>query len=548
MSYVSALHERTKFKDVIKVVERVDGKRSYREFKPDYSFYVDDPRGTHRTIFDTPVRKITPKNRTEFKLEVQTNSAKRLWESDLNYVYKCLATYYRHIPAPDLHIGFFDIEVDFDAVRGYAPIHDPFNKVTAITILESWTDKLITFALAPPLMPFAAATAIANKFENTVIFNSERELLLAFLDQIDDIDLLTGWNSGGYDIPYLVNRIRQVFNDEKYTAKLCLWGQQPVPKTAVSFNNEYETYELVGRVHLDMLQVYQKFTFEERHSYALNAIAEHELGEKKTEYDGTLDELYRQDFELFLTYNRQDVRLLGKLESKRKFIALANALAHDNTVLIPNALGTVAFMDQAILNRVHDLGMVAPNRQHDKEEGIVAGAYVADPRTGIHQWVGSIDLNSLYPSTIRALNMGIETIVGTIEPELTQQMLSTKISNGASSAEAWEKVFGTLEYQAVMNKEADTMLTIRWEHTNELIELSAEDVYSLVFESNLPWVLSANGIIFTTERAGIIPGLLADWYAERKKMQKEMRMIDEVVHGVSIPSDMFSQLEDLLNG
>jgi DNA polymerase elongation subunit (family B) len=118
--------------------------------------------------------------------------------------------------------------------------------------------------------------------------------------------------------------------------------------------------------------------------------------------------------------------------------------------------------------------------------------------------------------------MGPETIIGQLRPTMTEHHIKTKQQEGKSFADAWENVFGSMEYTAVMNGEPGTEITIDWKN-GESDVLSAADVWRLIFDSNKPWILSANGTIFNNETKGIIPGLLERWYAERKEMQSKMR-------------------------
>jgi DNA polymerase elongation subunit (family B) len=275
---------------------------------------------------------------------------------------------------------------------------------------------------------------------------------------------------------------------------------------------------------LDSLELYRKYTYEERHSYRLDAIAEYELGERKTQYEGTLDQLYNNDFKTFIEYNRQDCALLDRMDKKLKFLDLANTLAHECTVLLQTTMGAVAVTEQAIINESHRRGFQVPNRtkMDEREDSAAAGAYVAYPKEGIHDWIGSLDINSLYPSAIRALNMGPETIVGQLRQTMTQDYIDAQMAKGKSFAAAWEGVFGSLEYTAVMDQEIGTDITIDWENGDTDI-VSAAEVYRLIFESNQPWMLSANGTIFTYETEGIIPGLLKRWYSERKEMQAKLK-------------------------
>jgi len=521
MSYIDALFDREH--DRIHVVERRDGQRQYREYPANYIFYYDDPRGKFNSIYGTPVSRFSTRNNKEFRKEVRSQSHKNLYESDINPVFRCLEENYKDQNAPELNAAFFDIEVAFDPVRGYSPVEDPFNPVTAISVYLNWIDQLVTLAVPPAHMSWETAQEIANGFENCMLFEKEEDMLNTFLDLIEDADVLSGWNSEGYDIPYTVNRITRVLSKDD-TRRFCLWNQYPKKRMFERFGAENETYDLIGRVHMDYMQLYRKYTYEERHSYSLDAIGEHELNERKTQFEGTLDQLYNQHFKKFLEYNRQDTLLLDKLDKKLRFLDLANELAHANTVLLQTTMGAVAVTEQAIINEAHERGMVVPNRKQrlTDDDTQAAGAYVAYPKKGIHEWIGSVDINSLYPSAIRALNMGPETIVGQLRPVMTDHYIKEKIAKGSSFAAAWEGLFGSLEYTAVMEQQRGTEITIDWQDDNETVH-SAAEIWSMIFDSNQPWMLTANGTIMTYEKKGIIPGLLERWYAERKEMQAKKK-------------------------
>jgi DNA polymerase elongation subunit (family B) len=521
MSYVDALFDRDH--DRIHIVERRGSERRYQEYPANYVFYYDDPRGRFKSIYGTPVSRFSTRSNKEFRKELRIQSGKRFYESDINPVFRCLEENYRGQDAPRLHAAFFDIEVDFDPVRGFSRPEDPFNPITAITVYLSWLDQLVTMAVPPRSISQETAQELVKDFSNCLLFETESEMLAVFLDLIDDADVLSGWNSEGYDIPYTVNRVTRTLSRDD-TRKFCLWGQFPRPRTFERFGAESQTYDLVGRVHMDYMQLYRKYTYEERHSYSLDAILEYEELEGKTKYEGTLDQLYNQDFRKFIEYNRQDVRGLAELDRKLRFLDLANTLAHENTVLLQTTMGAVAVTEQAIINEAHERGMVVPNRQErlTDDDTQAAGAYVAYPKKGMHDWIGSIDINSLYPSAIRALNMGPETIVGQLRPIMTDRYIADKRNRGDSFAAAWEGLFGTLEYTAVMEQQRGTEVTIDWQDGAESVH-SAAEVWRMIFDSNQPWMLSANGTIFTYETEAVIPGLLKRWYAERREMQAKLR-------------------------
>ena len=521
MSYVDALFDRDK--DRIHVVERVDGRREYREYPASYVFYYADPRGKHKSIYGSPVSRFSSRNNKEFRKELRLQSGKQIFESDINPVFRCFEENYKDDVAPKLQTAFFDIEVDFDPVRGYSPTNDPFNAITAISVYLQWMEQLVTLVIPPKNMSWETAQEICDQFENTMLFEREEEMLSVFLDLIEDADVLSGWNSEGYDIPYTVNRVARVLSKDD-TRRFCLWSQLPKKRTFERFGAENITFDLIGRVHMDYMQLYRKYTYEERHSYSLDAIGEYELDERKTAYEGTLDQLYNHNFKLFIEYNRQDTALLDKLDKKLRFLSLANELAHANTVLLQTTMGAVAVTEQAIINEAHEQGLVVPNRRErlTDEDTAAAGAYVAYPKKGIHEYVGAIDINSLYPSAIRALNMGNETIIGQLRPIMTDRYIKNKVANKSSFAMAWEGLFGTLEYTAVMKQEVGTEITIDWENGDETVH-SAAEIWKIIFDSNQPWILSANGTIFTYEKEGVVPGLLARWYRERQEIQAKLR-------------------------
>jgi len=461
MPYVDAMFDRDA--DVIKVVERRDGKRLYQDYPVKYTFYYKDPKGKYKSVYGDPLTRVVCKNTKDFR-----------------------------------------------------------------TVYLQWMDALITLAMPPKGLPMEDAEKLCKErwgdevmlFTNDNNNRGEQQMLEAFLDLIDDADIISGWNSEGYDIPYTVNRVKRILSNDD-TRRFCLWGQKPKKREYEKFGKQSETYDLVGRVHLDSLELYRKYTYEERHTYRLDAIGEIEIGENKTVYEGTLDQLYNNDFETFIEYNRQDVALLDKLDKKLRFIDLSNELAHANTVLLQTTMGAVAVTEQAIINEAHHRGLQVPNRpKRDDENTQAAGAYVAFPKKGLHKWIGSMDLNSLYPSVIRSLNMAPETIIGQLRPDISDARIKEDMTlKKKSFAGSWEGRFATEEYEAVIDQRKDIALTIDWEDGKSDV-LSGAEVYKLIYDSHQPWMLSANGTIFTTEFEGVIPGILKRWYAERKDLQK----------------------------
>ena len=311
--YIDALIDRDK--DVIHVVERVDGKRVFREYPARYVFYYKDSRGKFESIFGDKLERVVTTSGKQFKKERKLYSSQRLFESDVNPVFRCLADNYLGADTPKLQQAFFDIEVDFDPEKGFAEPSDPFNPVTAISVHLDWIGKTICLVNKPKTLTKVDAQTIVDRFEDTILLDTEDELLETFLQLIDDADVMSGWNSEGFDIPYMVNRIARVLGKE-HTRRFCLWGKYPNRREFERYGKAQETYDTVGRLHLDYMELYRKYTYHEMHSYSLDAIGEYELGERKTEYQGTLDQLYNNDFETFIRYSRQDVDLLVRMDKK----------------------------------------------------------------------------------------------------------------------------------------------------------------------------------------------------------------------------------------
>jgi len=533
MSYVDAMFDRDS--DIIRVVERKDGKREYREYNAKYTFYFKDQRGKYKSVYGDPLTRIVCKNTKDFRKEVAINRDKDLFESDINPIFQCLSENYLNQDGPKMNIAFFDIETDFDPEKGFADPSDPFMPITSISVYLQWMETMVCLAVPPKTLTMDQAKAELEGIENVMLFEKEGDMIDTFLTLIEDADILSGWNSEGYDIPYTVNRTSRVLSKDD-TRRFCLWGQLPKKREYEKYGKTAQTFDLVGRVHLDSLNLYRKYTYEERHTYRLDAIGEIEVGENKVPYEGTLDQLYNNDFRKFIEYNIQDTALLDKLDKKLRFIDLSNTVAHENTVLLQTTMGAVAVTEQGIVNEAHNRGLQVPNRKRrdDTENTQAAGAYVAFPKKGLHKWVASMDLNSLYPSVIRALNMAPETIIGQIRPEISEARVHEDMTlKKKSFAGSWEGRFATEEYDAVMEQRKDIPLTIDFEGGQTEV-MSGAEIYKLIFDSHNPWMLSSNGTIFTQEYEGVIPGLLKRWYAERKDMQAQLKKAKDAGNAVEI--------------
>lgn len=530
----------------IQVVERVDGNRIYHTVDPDWHFFITDPDGKDTTIYGDKVKRITPRSLSE-RGSLRQKFYQRQWESDVNIIHRFLEQCYLSGDTPRLNVTFFDIETDFDRKIGYSEARDAANPITAVSVYNEWLDQMVCLAVPPRTLSLDEANEIADKVPNVFICENEKILLSIFLELIKDSDVLSGWNSELYDIPYLINRVTRKLGKQE-TRRFCLWNQLPTLRRFERFGREEITYDITGRLHLDYLELYKKYSYEEKPSYKLDSIAEAELGEHKVPYEGTLDELYNRDFQKFLEYSIQDTYLLYRMDQKLQYIDLCNTLAHSNCVLLPTTMGTVAMTDQAIMIEAHSAGLVVQNKtRHGGNEDVrAAGAWVADPQKGIHKSVGSTDLNSLYPSTIRALNMSPETIVAQVNLSLTRATIKEweESSPKHTFSNWWVDRFCPLEMRAFFDSSSTENITLDFEDGTHQTVTGAE-LREFVFRGNHPLCISANGTIFRTDIDGIIPKLLTRWYADRKLLQAAMKNCDllvnnDAVEGIVITDTLFT--------
>ena len=224
-------------------------------------------------------------------------------------------------------------------------------------------------------------------------------------------DIITGWNSRFFDIPYLVNRIVRVLG-EKMAKKLSPWGWYKENEITLFGNRKQQIFDLVGISSIDYMDAYKKFTYVNQESYSLNHIAYAELGEKKLDYSeySSLHELYQTNFQKFVDYNVHDVVLLERLEEKMKLLEMIISLAYMAKCNFNDVFSPVKMWDCIIYHHLRSKNIVPPAIQESKTSNGYEGAYVKDPVVGRHKWVASFDLNSLYPHLIIQYNISPEII------------------------------------------------------------------------------------------------------------------------------------------
>jgi DNA polymerase elongation subunit (family B) len=300
----------------------------------------------------------------------------------------------------------------------------------------------------------------------------EYELIQQFLDCWEnlDLDIITGWNIEFFDIPYIVNRIKNLFN-EREAKRLSPW--RILDEKIVEFRGkENQSYNPAGISVLDYYQLYRKFMFGNQESYKLDFIAQVELGEKKIDYSeyGNLLELYKNNYQKFIEYNIHDCILVDRLDDKLKFLEQTMALSYDAKVNYPDVMTTVRPWDIIIHNYLLEKNIVIPPLKRQLMEGSLIGGHVKEPKIGLSKWVVSFDLNSLYPHLIMQYN---------ISPETFEER-------------------------------------IPFPSVDELLKKTSD------FEFNREWSYAANGCCYRRDQQGFLPALMERMYNDRTKYKKLM--------------------------
>ena len=317
------------------------------------------------------------------------------------------------------------VDIEVQCENGFPSVFFAEEEMLSITVKNHQNKKIVVWGIGKFKTEREDVTYIECE--------SETHLLKEFLVfwEKHQPDVVTGWNTEFFDIPYLCNRIKKLFGEDELK-RLSPWGGVQ-DREVYQMGRRHQTYNIQGVAALDYFDLYRKFTYTAQESYRLDHIAKVELGERKAgnPFD-TFREWYTKDFQSFIEYNIGDVELVYKLEDKMKLIELCLTMAYDAKVNFVDVLGSVRYWDVLIYNHLREKNVVIPQKvSHDKVEQY-EGAYVKDPQVGMHKWVMSFDLNSLYPHLIMQYNISPETLVNSgakLEEGLVDKILSGTAKN-----------------------------------------------------------------------------------------------------------------------
>lgn len=318
-----------------------------------------------------------------------------------------------------MNITYIDIEVQSD--QGFPEPSLAQQPVTAITIKNNLDDTFYTWGIGG----FDADNSIVrDKRIEYIRCQDEYVLLKSFLThwQKNVPDIVSGWNSEEFDMPYLVNRVARVLGEDQ-TRKFSIFNIKPEARDT--------TYNILGTSQLDFMLLFKKFgyTYGNQESYKLDNIANVVLGEKKLDYSeySSLAALYRENHQKFIDYNIRDTQLVERMNEKTGLIDLALTLAHKANATYVTAFGSVKIWDTYIYNVLKKHDVVLSPQDEVYGDRRIEGAYVKDPQKGMHEWVCSFDLNSLYPHLIMQYNMSPETIMDGVLPGVDVETLLRRV-------------------------------------------------------------------------------------------------------------------------
>lgn len=328
-----------------------------------------------------------------------------------NFQYVFLYDYYpKTIEYDPSLLSIVTIDIECAADEGFPNIQLANKEITAITLRKKGHNIVL------------GCGTFVTKDPNTLYIKckDEKELLEKFLQSWTQLnpDVVTGWNIDLFDIPYTINRIRNVLGEE-HIKRLSPWRIVYDREISRGKQEVDIVYEIVGVTALDYYQLYKKFSFGNQESYKLDYIAQVELGEKKLDYSeyGSLLELYKNNFQKFIEYNIVDCELVERLDEKLKFIEQVMALAYDAKVNYADTMTTVRAWDVIIHNYLMDRRIVIPQFKKKTMFSHLVGGHVKEVIPGMYKWVVSFDLNSLYPHLIMQYNISPETFIQRIAPD-----------------------------------------------------------------------------------------------------------------------------------
>ena len=471
-----------------------DDEKGWLDFKYTPELYQIIPNGSLETLDG---KRATPTIKYNWK---DTS----LYEQDVDKCTRILIDLYKDSDdTPKFqNILYFDIECEIGGTLTSEYIKTAPMKMTSVALYDQTTQKYYCLILDEKNQ----IEAVEGDKEIRP-YKTEAEMLSALLDLWEELDptIISGWNSGFFDIPYMYYRICNVLGKDQ-AIRL-----SPLRKLNFTEWDQSQPIELAGINHLDYMLLFKKYIVKQEPSYALNNIGEKYVNLTKIEYDGSLDKLFQTDINKFIEYNIRDVEIIIELEKKMKFIDLTVILCHLCHVPYEQIYLSTILNDGAILTYLKRQGIVSPNKPttinpilKESTKDDYAGGYLKDPIPGLYEWVIDLDFTSLYPSIIRSLNIGIETLVG-------------RIVNSGKYDSQWTYN----ELNQMDNNEIIVIEKLNQNFTTTRTQIPVSKITKLIKDNK--WIIAASGAIFRTDKSSVVCEILTDWFNKRVEYKGLMK-------------------------
>ncbi len=513
-----------------------DGKRINEiiEYTP-YTFEAINKDSEYRTLQGLPVIKLHHDSMTDAQNYIKTNKdvvGKNIYGIEAFEYQFINDNYPGEIKYNPSLISVVTIDIETDSENGFPDIRTANKAITAITLRKN--DKVITFGTrdySPEL-----------DYVEYMKCTDEHDMLRKFLDVwcSDEWlpDIITGWNVEFFDMPYIINRLEKLFG-ENVAKRLSPWKrwEKKLDYQFMSRNNdnkkgddsdvkEYVRIPL-GITILDYMQLYKKFTFAQQESFRLDHIAFIELGERKLDYNElgyeTLDIFYKKDYQNFINYNIRDVDLVYRLDQKMKLLEQVYAITYDAKVNFVDSLTTVAMWDVIIHNYLLSKNLVIPVKKRGDKTRQIEGGYVKDPQNGLHKWVVSFDLNSLYPHLIMQYNISPETFEGQLfefDNLVTTRSVDMFLEGVLDDVRSEETRKGILENIETAFQQNAYVADKNHLKMNENLLLRYGSIREILNDYSL--TICPTGCLFNKKEQGFLPTLMSNMYNDRTVWKKRM--------------------------
>lgn len=465
-----------------------NGERIKIETSYEPSLYVESASHNDAlSIFNDSLKKISFKNNYYRNKFVNETPNKRIFQN-LSVEQDFLLNTYKNgidndtLDNKPLKIFYWDIET-------YSPDSFPEpseakDTINLITIYDTLSEKYYSWGLKE--------YKSTNPDEIYIHCKNEYYLIEKFLDfwEKDPPDIMVGWNTESFDVPYLINRIKNLKGEEEYMRLSPIKNVYKREGVVINkYNKPIDKWYINGVSNLDYMIIYKAFSRGDSESYSLNFIAEKELKEGKIDFgSGNLAELANSDWKTFVKYNIQDVKLLVKLENVLKYIKLVRNLSYMGFIPFEKATGKVSMITGSVAHESLLQGKMIPTFKTENNKVDYQGGYVHDPERGLHNAIVSYDANSLYPNTIVSLNISPETKIGKVISKENDDYVITLISG-------------------------------------KNISLTKEKFLKLVEKEKL--CVSDYDVIYTQKVKGIIPSFIDKLYKKRVDTKKEINKIQK---------------------